>query len=142
MSKTLRAFAFLAAATLPFPSAMACPTLSSGRALISSSLPDPLPPDVFVADVELIGSNDLSEGIRAHVKRVIQGPSEVHELLLKASGVSNCDFPFENGRAGYLMGKLRSGTSSPAIVDPILVPVSMDRYKLPTRLRSRYKRDK
>jgi hypothetical protein len=137
MNMTFRAFAFLAGATLPVASLMACPSLSSGRALISSSLPDPLHPEVYVADVELIGSGDLSIGIRAHVKRAIQGPSEVHEVLLKASEISSCDFPFENGRAGYIMGKLRPGTSGPVIVDPIRVPVSMDRYKIPERLRSK-----
>lgn len=110
---------------------MACPTMCSGRALISSTLPNPLPPDVYVADVELTEGSDLSSGIRAHVK----GPSEVHEVLLKATELTSCDFPLANGRSGFVIGKLQPGPNGRAIVEPFMVSVSMDRYQIPERLR-------
>ena len=120
----MRGSARLAAAALlaGLPAAAEACGVSPNRALIHSALPAPLPEGVFIAEVEIDLSTmrDYGEGgVRAEVKRVVQGDPQAVRLILRSDYTTSCDAPLANGAAGLILGLPRGREGEALIVHPI-----------------------
>jgi hypothetical protein len=106
-------------------------------AYIHRALPKPLPQGAIVADVELepLPEGDyrphlVRHGIRARVRRMVQGSYNGEFMLVRPVYWTSCDSIFENGRAGFLVAVPRRTEGGTLVVDPIKVS-NEDGYRLP-----------
>jgi hypothetical protein len=138
---TLAAFAAMFAGT---GEAGACLSVYHD-AWIHNALPTPLPRDMIVADVVLErlppalespqGTSRwpwgiLTYGVRARVRRMIQGDPAIRELLLRPVHISSCDSFFANGEEGLIVAAVRRSDHGIVVVHPVGAS-SRNGYRLP-----------
>jgi hypothetical protein len=120
-TRCLASLAFLAASAAG--PAQACITASGERAIIHDALPDPLPRDTIVAEVEIVAGDEAAfyrSGLLARVDRLIQGRVRGSWLVLRSAGESDCTNPFGNGRRGYIIAVERGRGPAGPLVEPFL----------------------
>ena len=117
----------------------ACLSPRHVMAIVHSGLPERLPPDLFVAELDFATADASAlyeEGIPARVGRVIQGEDPGEFLRVKALQRTSCSHPFANGRAGLVVGRLRRDASGGLVLHPNQVArrngFRMDRPRRPT----------
>ena len=118
--------------------ALACRVAPSNPwALIHAALPNPLPSGAIVAEVEFdrdsLSNTQLLHhpGVRARVRRVIQGHYRGSSLIVRRTGMwTDCDRPAANGTSGLIVARPVGFESGVLVVEPILVP-AQDRFRLP-----------
>ncbi|MEA3000561.1 MAG: hypothetical protein QOK17_2394 [Sphingomonadales bacterium] len=122
----------LALASLAIPqSAVACGG-PRNFALIHSGLPNPLPKDTFIAEVEIETSDQwklYTSGLEARVTRPIAGAYRGERIILRLPEENSCDSPFANGRSGLLVAIPRSREGDAWVLWPALVS-QYDGYRL------------
>lgn len=115
----------MVAASLSAAPARACYTASGERALIHGALPNPLPNDSIVVEVDILPVDERAlyrQGIVARVRRAIQGDVPGGILILRWPNPSSCDRPFDNGRSGYMIAVARGQTAAgPPVEGPGLL---------------------
>jgi hypothetical protein len=95
-------------------------------ALIHSTLPDPLPDDMLIAEVDFVGDVTTEAlhgaGLRAHVRRIIKGRYEGRLLIVRMPGLfTDCDRPTANGTSGLIVVKPVGLENDILVVEPVLV---------------------
>ncbi len=101
--------------------------------LIHDALPRPLPRGTIVADVAFDPSTARllnGVGMRARVRRMIQGDYRGRTLIVRQRVMSSCDDPFGNGSAGLIVAVPVDMQNGVLVVAPILVS-RLDRHRLP-----------
>jgi hypothetical protein len=103
--------------------------LACGRprdwALIHSALPAHPPKGAFIAyvSIERAGVGRLyGTGLRANVRRVVQGEGRYKALILRSRSETSCDGPFANGHQGIIVAIPRGTSKGRLVVEPILAP--------------------
>ena len=112
--------AWLSAVVLTASPADACVVASGEVALLHSALPNPLPADTIIAEVDILPADESAlygTGIVARVKRLIQGDVPGNMLVLRQPYSTSCDRPFANGRSGYLIAVARDRTALGPLVE-------------------------
>jgi hypothetical protein len=123
----------IAALLLPAGEARACMAGDFMEALIHDALPSPLPARTIVAWVAFESGDSrllYSTGIRARVRRMVQGDFRGSHLLVRTSVETSCDDPFRNGRSGLIVGIPTGTEDGLLVVHPIMVS-RYQRYRLP-----------
>ncbi len=100
--------------TMASPAA-ACPSPAGVLAVIHNGLPERLPADTLVLDVEFpeASPSHPSGATEARVRRVVQGAFEGPSVLVQATRRTSCHYPFSNGRSGLIVGQLRDVGGTP-----------------------------
>ncbi|HEX8194281.1 MAG TPA: hypothetical protein VF552_15410 [Allosphingosinicella sp.] len=89
------------------------------------TLPHPLPADLFVAEVQFerpdAGWNELREGTRARIERVIQGAYSGDMLIVRDSGAVRvtCYAPLRYGGAGIILGRPVGYENGQMVLEPV-----------------------
>lgn len=121
MKRLLLAAAPIAALLAPEP-ATACMGDSLTRALIHNAPPAPLPTGAVIAEVRF-ESTDLrhlqGEGVRAEVRRMIQGDYAGRTLIVRQVNPTSCSDPFENGVEGLIVAIPLGTVNGELVVNPI-----------------------
>ena len=111
---------------------------------IHNVLPSPLPAGTLIADVEIASDADAAElfrsGVRARIRRLIQGEYRGDILILRASTQHSCYFPFTNGRSGLIVGVPLAFEDDVLAVDPIEVGRNQH-FRLPDGFQLRKRTD-
>ena len=96
-----------------------------GDALIHNGIPEDLPADLVVAEVHIEGDDGYllyTSGLAARVSRVVQGPVSTPQLILHTSVSYDCEWPFENGTDGLIVGRLTGEQDGVPILEPVFAP--------------------
>lgn len=105
-------------------SAAAC-LWGGGDALFHNGIPEDLPADLVVAEVHIEGDDGYllyASGLAARVSRVVQGPVSARQLILHTSVSYDCEWPFENGTDGLIVGRLTGEQDGVPILEPVFAP--------------------
>ena len=118
----------------------ACLSPRHVMAIVHSGLPERLPPDLFVAELDFAAAEESAlygEGIPARVRRVVQGEDPGEVLRVRALHRTSCSRPFANGTAGLVVGRLRRDADGELVLHPSQVArrngFRMDRPRRPSR---------
>ena len=113
--------------------ASACMMMENQLALIHSAVPADLPRDLVVVDSEIPASATERQlydtGVRAWVRRTVQGDYQGQFIRIRASVKTSCDGPFDNGRSGLIVGYPRGWEDGELVIEPILAQRS-DGFRL------------
>lgn len=113
--------------------ASACILMENQLALIHSAVPADLPRALVVVQAEIPPAATESQlydlGLRARIRRTIQGDYQGEFIRLRASVETSCDAPFDNGRSGLIVGYPRGLEGGELVIEPILAQRS-DGFKL------------
>lgn len=130
-------------------SSQACIVSDGLRSLIHSGLPNPLPADTFIAEVSIDNTRELdfySDGLRATVRRIVQGDYSGQTIVLRDNIETSCDDLFGNGTSGLVVGRVLGTERGELVIVPIkavrgegfrlrdgyVVPLRNPRFPLPT----------
>lgn len=114
--------------------ASACEAQDFETAIMHSALPTPLPAGTIIADVALDEGEAMAlweDGVRARIRRLIQGDYRGATLIVRQRVVTSCGLnPFANGRAGLIVARPVEMIAGELVVAPIEVD-RMTGYRLP-----------
>jgi hypothetical protein len=113
--------------------ARACMISDALETLIHDALPRPLPRGTIIANVTFESTSEAQlhgGGIRATVRRMIQGDFRGRTLIVRQRIISSCDDPFGNGRSGLIVSVPIGMENGMLVVAPILVS-RLHRRRLP-----------
>jgi hypothetical protein len=117
-----RYFGLLAFLTALAPAAAnACIGAFGERSIIHSALPNPLPRDTIVAEVEILSGDEAAfyrSGVPARITRLIRGQVSEPLLVLRGGSESDCTVPFGNGLRGYVIAVERGRAANGPLVEP------------------------
>ena len=113
--------------------AEACWLPSEVSAIVHTTLPDTLPDDLIAVEAEFAPDMDesafLRSGGEARILRVIRGSVPGDSIWVSAGGgQTSCDYPFANGRRGFLVGKLATENGR-QVIEPLWV-VQRDGFRI------------
>jgi hypothetical protein len=103
--------------------ALACRSADYHLALIHSAPPARPEPGLVVVRVEFESTDPrrLSRaGVPARVRGVIAGEVRGRTVLVRRPHASTCDHPFENGRAGILVGRPSGYEGGRLVLTPVM----------------------
>jgi hypothetical protein len=89
---------------------------------LHSALPDTIPEGAIVAEVEFESADAdafLQEGVRARIRRMVQGSYGRPTLIVRPKAWSSCDSPLGNGSAGVLVAIPYARRDGEWVVHPI-----------------------
>lgn len=92
--------------------------------LIHDALPNPLPAGAIVVEVEFETANRrayFAGGVRARIRRMIQGDYRGDTLIARSRDENSCYFPFAHGAAGLIVARPLGLEAGELVVEPIPV---------------------
>jgi hypothetical protein len=113
--------------------ARACIAMDFMHVMMHDALPRPLPRGTIVADVAFESTDDAQlrgAGIRARIRRMIQGDYRGDTLIIRQRIRTSCDAPFHNGAAGLIVATPIDMQDGVLVVSPITVNRA-HQYRLP-----------
>ncbi|WP_114953326.1 hypothetical protein [Sphingosinicella terrae] len=101
--------------------AHACRSADYTLAIVHSAPPERVSPETVVAEVEF-ESDEVAAlrgpGMRARIRRVIQGEVSGDFLIVRTAAQTSCDRPFANGTVGLIVGNIVGARDGLPIVNP------------------------